>query len=157
MTKPSMLLILPLCLVFAACGATEPSNTSDVAEDFSARINGGQGSQSQTPRPTADEAADTPVAAPTVAQALPQAAEGAFTPGTATDPNSATCAANVMGPFIGKQADDATRAAILTAAAGASEVRFIPHGSPFVRPDPTNPRLNLMLDNLGIIRDARCG
>ena len=62
-----------------------------------------------------------------------------------------------MGNFIGKPADEATRAAILVAATGAREVRFVPPGSDYIRPDPTNPRLNLMLDNTGIIRDARCG
>jgi hypothetical protein len=40
---------------------------------------------------------------------------------------------------------------------GANEVRFVPAGSPYVKPDATNPRLNLMLDAQNIIRDARCG
>ena len=76
---------------------------------------------------------------------------------TATDPESVTCKANLMGPFIGQPADEAVRAQILTVATGASEVRFVQSGSAYVRPDATNPRLNLMIDNLGIIRDARCG
>ena len=143
MTKLSALITIPALLVLAACGGEE-ADTSNTADDFAARINGGSPNAAAT-------------VAPTVAQPLENAAEGAYSPGTATDPQSATCFANLMGPFIGKAVDDATRAQIMTAAAGASEVRFIPAGSPYVRPDPTNPRLNLMLDNLGIIRDARCG
>ena len=135
-------------LALSACGggADDSANTAD---DFAARINGGaQGTQAPAPEATAT---------PTIAQPLPNAAEGAFAPGTATDPESATCGANKMGPYIGKPADVPTRTAITTAAAGASEVRFVPPGSDYIRPDPTNPRLNIMIDNLGIIRDARCG
>lgn len=143
MTKLSAIIALPTLLALAACGGEEP-DTSNSADDFAARINGGAPNAQAT-------------VAPTVAAPLEGAAEGAYSPGTATDPQSATCGANEMGPFIGKPADDATRAQIMTVAAGASEVRFIPAGSPYVRPDPTNPRLNLMLDNLGVIRDARCG
>ena len=144
MIKISAFLALPAIMALAACASEPAEPSTEAAEEFAARINGAG--------PTAGAGV-----APTVAQPLEGAAEGAFSPGTATDPGSSTCAANAMGPFIGKEADDATRAQIMTAAAGASEVRFIPQGSPYVRPDPTNPRLNLMLDNLGIIRDARCG
>ena len=56
-----------------------------------------------------------------------------------------------------KQADDATRAAILEATSSVQEVRFLPAGSPYVAPDPTSARLNLIIDNIGFIRDARCG
>ena len=143
MTKRSAFIALPALLMLAACGGNE-TDTGNTADDFAARINGGQPSPAAT-------------VAPTVAQPLDGAAPGAFTAGTQTDPQSATCAANRMGPFIGKPADEATRAAIMTAAAGAREVRFVPPGSDYIRPDPTNPRLNLMIDNLGIIRDARCG
>ena len=143
MTKRSALLILPALLALAACGGSADDN-SNSADDFAARINGSQPDASAT-------------VAPTVAQPLEGAAPGAFAAGTQTDPQSATCAANRMGNFIGKPADEATRAAILVAATGAREVRFVPPGSDYIRPDPTNPRLNLMLDNTGIIRDARCG
>lgn len=132
-------------LALGACGGNETETpASNEAADFAARINGGAAT---SPAPVA----------PTVVEPREGAAEGAFAPGTATDPESATCGANAMGPFMGKLADDATRAAIMTAAAGASEVRFIAAGSDYIRPDPTNPRLNLMLDTQGIIRDARCG
>ena len=145
MTKLSVLIALPTFLGLAAC-ANEPAEPSpEVAEEFAARINGAG--------PTVGAGV-----APTVAQPLEGAAEGAYSPGTATDPNSSTCGANSVGAFIGKEASEAIRAQIMTATAAlASEVRFVPAGSPYVRPDPTNPRLNLMLDNLGIIRDARCG
>ena len=143
MTKRSALIAVPALLALAACGGSA-DDTGNSADDFAARTNGGQ------PDPGA-------TVAPTVPQPLEGAAPGAFAAGTQTDPQSATCAANRMGNFIGKPADEATRAAILVAATGAREVRFVPPGSDYIRPDPTNPRLNLMLDNTGIIRDARCG
>lgn len=142
MTKLSATITLPALLALAACGGGTEKDSS--ADDFAARINGGG------PNPAA-------TVAPTVVEPLDGAAAGAYAPGTATDPESATCGANEMGPYIGKPADDATRAAIMVAASGASEVRFVAPGSAYIRPDPTNPRLNLMIDNLGIIRDARCG
>lgn len=143
MTKFAVLIAAPALLALAACGATETDN-SNGAEDFAARING------SGPKPEA-------TVAPTVAQPLEGAAPGAYAPGTATDPQSSNCAATAMGAFLGRQADEANRAAIMVAAAGASEVRFVQPGSDYIRPDPTSSRLNLMLDNLGIIRDARCG
>ena len=128
----------------AACSAPEETDTSAVADDFSARINGGNSAPQAT-------------ATPTVVPPREGAAEGVYAPGTATDPQSQTCNANLMGPFIGRPADEATRLEVMSAAAGASDVRFITPGSDYIRPDATNPRLNLMLDRDGIIRDARCG
>ena len=142
MTKLAALITLPALALLAACGDS-PSEGSD-ADEFAARINGGQ------PNPAA-------TVAPTVAEPLEGAAPGAYAPGTATDPSSATCGANLMGPYIGKPADDPTRAQIVAVAVGAREVRFISPGGAYIRPDPTSPRLNLMIDNLGVIRDARCG
>lgn len=145
MNRITAIVILPAIAALTACGSSEPVDNSQVAEDFAARINGGE------PKPTG-------TVAPTVAEPLEGAAPGPYSPGTATDPESSTCGANLMGPYLGRNADEATRLAIMQAANGsAAEVRFIPAGSPYIRPDPTNPRLNLMLDNLGIIRDARCG
>jgi hypothetical protein len=147
MHKTAIILALPALLALAACADSEP-DTDNAADDFAARINGGD--TAGTPLPEA-------TATPTIAEPLENAAQGAFAPGTATDPESATCAANAMGPFIGQPADDPTRAAIMTAAAGAREVRFVPAGSAYIKPDPTSPRLNIMIDNIGVIRDARCG
>lgn len=142
--------LLAPVLALGACGPTAPDTpNTEVAEDFAARINGGATGSDTQQAPTL---APAPVTAP-----RENAAEGAFAPGTATDPSAATCGANAMGPFIGMLADNATRSAIMSAASAASEVRFIAAGSDYVRPDPTNPRLNLMLDAQGIIRDARCG
>ncbi|MFN7158653.1 MAG: signal recognition particle receptor subunit alpha, partial [Erythrobacter cryptus] len=40
----------------------------------------------------------------------------------------------------------------------SDNLRFVAYGTPgFVNPDPTNPRLSIMLDAQNIIRDARCG
>lgn len=135
--------IIAMLFALAGCGGNT-DDSSNSADDFAARINGAQ------PNPQA-------TVAPTVAEPLEGAAPGAFAPGTATDPQSAGCNANLMGPYIGKAADEPTRIAIQTAAAGASEVRFVAPGGEYIRPDPTSPRLNLMIDNLGVIRDARCG
>ncbi|MGB3806958.1 MAG: hypothetical protein WA936_07150 [Erythrobacter sp.] len=133
--------------MLTACGGGEPDDANDdVATDFAARING-SGSQ--------PSAAAT--VAPTMAPPHENAAPGPFTAGTATDPQSATCGANVMGPYIGQVADDSTRRAVMDAAGAGRNVRFVAYGSDYIRPDPTNPRLNIMLDRTGTIRDARCG
>lgn len=147
MKNLSTLIIAPALLALAACGGTQEAEPNNAADDFAARINGDA--------PAGPVAAAT--VAPTIAPPRENAAPGAYAPGTATDPQSATCNANLMGPFLGRAADDATRLEVMSAAAGAAEVRFIAAGSDFVRPDPTNPRLNIMLDQQGIIRDARCG
>lgn len=188
MIKVSSLTLAPLILALAACGES-PSGNSETAQDYAARINGAggeaaapsagsvDGAAPATPEQAAqvDEAGQIvqPVVlpAPTIAQPLPGAASGAYVPGTLTDPNSATCGANLMGQYVGKEADLATKAAIKLAASGANasganasgasasgsgEVRFVSAGES-VNPDPTSPRLNIMIDNLNIIRDARCG
>ncbi len=131
-------------LVLAGCGASETPDTTSEIDDFAARINGND------PSPAGS-------VAPTVVPPRENAAPGAYAPGTATDPQARTCNANKMGPFMGRVADDATRLEVISASAGAADVRFITPGSDFIRPDPTHPRLNIMLDNQGIIRDARCG
>jgi hypothetical protein len=141
----AMIITAPALLTLAACSSEEP-DTNNSADDFAARING----DTQAPKVEA-------TVAPTIAPPRENAAPGAYAPGTATDPASQTCNANKMGPFLGRPADDATRLAVMSAAAGAAEVRFVQPGSDFISPDPTNPRLNIMLDNQGIIRDARCG
>ncbi len=148
MTKlRSTLIAIPL-LTLAACGGTPEATPEAAADDFAARINsGGDGADAPQTEPTPSQ-----VAAP-----LPNAAEGAFVPGTATDPQSSTCGANQMGQFLGRLADDATRNAIMQVAPATSNVRFILPGSDYVNPDPTSPRLNLMLDAANVIRDARCG
>ena len=140
-------LALPLALVLAACGS-EPDPAANDADSFAARINQNAGA---SPAPEA-------TATPTIAKPLPGAAPGAFAAGTQTDPAAKTCGANLMGPFIGKPADQATRAAIAKALGRTDNLRFVVFGSvDTVNPDPTNPRLSLMLDAQNIIRDARCG
>lgn len=132
-------------LALAACGtATEDQN----ADDFASRI--GSSGNTATPAPTG-------TVAPRVQEVKPGAAPGPFVAGTQTDPAS-KCKANLVGEFIGKVADEPTRVAVQKAAVGAAEIRFIAYGQPgYINPDPTNPRLNLMLDQQNIIRDARCG
>ena len=139
-------------LALAACGS-EPAKPGNDAESFAARIGAGEA----TPAPgTAPVPAAT--VAPTVATPMPGAAPGPFARGTLTDPASRTCGAPLMGPFIGKLADQPTRAEIAKMLGRTDNLRFVAFGSAGnVNPDPTNPRLSIMLDAQNIIRDARCG
>ena len=140
-----------LALALSACGS-EPQKPVDDAESFAARIGTGEA----TPGTGVPAAQGT--AAPTVATTLPGAAPGAYAPGTQTDPAAKTCGAPLMGPFIGKLADQVTRAEIAKALGRTANLRFVTFGSTDnVNPDPTNPRLSVMLDAQNIIRDARCG
>jgi hypothetical protein len=143
------LVTLPLAiaaLVLTGCGS-EPDPATNDAASFAARIK----QNGETPAPQGTVAA-------TLAEPIPGAAPGPYAPGTLTDPASATCGANLMGPFIGKPADDATRAEIVAALGRSDNLRFVAFGTPgYINPDPTNPRLSLMLDTQNIIRDARCG
>jgi hypothetical protein len=133
-------------LMLAACGS-EPAQPANDADSFAARI----GKPEATPAPLA-------TATPTIAEPLPGAAPGPFARGTLTDPASQTCGANLMGPFIGKVADQATRAEIVKVLGRTDNLRFVIYGSGgFVNPDPTNPRMSIMLDAQNMIADARCG
>jgi hypothetical protein len=141
---------LPLALALAglaACGS-EPESGND-ADDFAARI--GSGGSAPAPAPSG-------TVPPRIVPTLPGAAPGPFAPGTLTDPASRTCGAPLMGPFIGKLADQATRAEIAKVLGRTNNLRFVAYGTvDTVNPDPTNPRLSIMLDAQNIIRDARCG
>jgi hypothetical protein len=151
-TLAQPLRILPLILALAACGS-EPAQPGNDAESFAARIAAGEA----TPGATTPAAPGTPVP-PKIVAPLPGAAPGPFARGTLTDPAAKTCGAPLMGPFIGKPADQATRAEIARTLGRTDNLRFVTFGSiATVNPDPTNPRLSIMLDAQDIIRDARCG
>ena len=144
---------LPFALALAGCG-NEPAQPGNDAKSFAARI--GQPGEA-TPAPAAAPGAAA-TAEPQVAQPLPGAAPGPYAPGTLTDPAAKTCGAPLMGPFIGKLADQPTRAAIATTLGRTDNLRFVAFGSEAnVSPDPGSPRLSIMLDAQNIIRDARCG
>lgn len=137
-------------IALTACGS-EPGQPGNDADSFAARI----GQVEATPTATPALAA---TAAPAIAQPMPGAAPGAFARGTLTDPASKTCGAPLMGSFIGKLADQATRADIAKTLGRTDNLRFVAFGSTAtVNPDATNPRLSIMLDAQNIIRDARCG
>ncbi|ANK13481.1 hypothetical protein [Erythrobacter neustonensis] len=145
-----------LCLSLAALALTAcdsaPATPGNDADSFAQRIG----------QPGTAPAASSPVAnatnAPQVAAPLPGAAPGAFARGTLTDPAAANCGAPLMAPFIGRPADQPTRAEIAGALGRTDNLRFVAFGSTAtVNPDPTNPRLSIMLDGQNIIRDARCG
>jgi len=141
-----------LALLLTACGS-EPAQPGNDAESFAARIGKGEA----TPAPGGVPVANGTVA-PAVATPLPGAAPGPYAPGTLTDPAAKTCGAPLMGQFIGKLADQATRAEIAKVLGRTDNLRFVTYGSTAnVNPDPTNPRLSIMLDAQNIIRDARCG
>lgn len=143
-------LVLTLSLTLAACGSETDAPGSD-AESFAARIGAGDATPGVTPNPAA-------TVTPRIVKPLPGAAPGPFARGTLTDPASKTCGAPLMGPFIGKVADQATRAEIAKMLGRTDNLRFVTYGSVgTVNPDPTNPRLSLMLDAQNVIRDARCG
>ena len=132
-------------IALAACGSGNEEAAND-ADSFAARIG--------KPEAATDPAT---AAAPKVATPLPGAAPGPFAQGTLTDPAAQNCGAPKMAPFIGKIADQATRAEIAKALGRTDNLRFVVFGSGDVKPDATNPRLSLMLDAQNIIRDARCG
>ena len=150
-------LLIPAIAMLAACGDRETVEPDQAAADFAARINGGEAPAPQ--QPVAQDGSQQleppqmveprPIPPP---EAIPLAGAA---PGSG--PISPNCKADRMGPFLGRPADEATRLAVMNAAAGASDVRFIDAGSDFIAPDPANPRLNIMLDARGIIRDAKCG
>lgn len=154
MIRPAGLCLSLAALALSACGS-EPAQPGNDAEDFAARIGGVQASPAPAATPVPVPAA---TATPQIAQPLPGAAPGPFARGTLTDPASATCGAPLMGRFIGKPADQPTRAAIAQLLGRTENLRFVAVGSGIsVNPDPTNPRLSIMLDAQNIIRDARCG
>jgi hypothetical protein len=154
--KRAFPLVLPLALALAACGSEPAQGPGNDATSFAARI--GQGAASPDTPPLAPAPAPAATATPQVAQPLPGAAPGPFARGTLTDPAAKTCGAPLMGPFLGRQADQATRAEIAQVLGRTENLRFVAHGSGgYVNPDPTNPRLSIMLDAQNIIRDARCG
>jgi hypothetical protein len=141
-----------LALLLSGCGS-EPEQAGNDADSFAARIGKGEATPGAGGVPVAQG-----TVAPTIATPLPGAAPGAFSPGTLTDPKAATCGAPLMGPFIGKLADQATRSEIAKVLGRTDNLRFVAYGSTAnVNPDPTNPRLSIMLDAQSIIRDARCG
>lgn len=141
-----------LALTLSACGSA-PEQPGNDADSFAARIGKGEATPGAGAVPVAQG-----TVAPTVATPQPGAAPGVYSPGTLTDPKSGTCGAPLMAPFIGKLADQATRAEIAKALGRTENLRFVGTGSGIsVTPDPTNPRLSIMLDAQNIIRDARCG
>ena len=142
-----------LALALGACSESEPAEPDDAAADFAARINGGR-APAETPGPASPEGSQ-PLAAPTVVP--PRRANPGTPPPANFAPVTMSCKADRMGPFLGRQADEATRLDIMSAAQGATNVRFVDAGSEYIASDPANPQLNIMLDARGIIRDAKCG
>lgn len=159
--KPLFTLSAAALFALTACGETPeeaaPANTQ--ADDFAARINGDKSAQAQPSAGPADPSsgpAPSPLPQASVARPLEGISNVPYSAGTASDPNSA-CNANVFAEFLGRQPNAEVRAAIQEAAKDQSEVRFIAAGGEYIKPDPTNPRLNIMIAVDGVIRDIRCG
>ncbi|MEL7319878.1 MAG: hypothetical protein AAFN04_14700 [Pseudomonadota bacterium] len=154
--KPSFVIAATVVLTLSACSSApeETSEKASQADEFAARINGDKVAQAEATAATGP--APSPLPAPTVAQPLDGITNTPYSAGTASDPNSA-CKANVFGEYLGRKPSAEVRAAILEAAKSQGEVRFIAAGGDYVRPDPTNPRLNIMIAVDGVIRDIRCG
>lgn len=159
MKRLALTVLIPVLGVLAACSGSERVEPDDAAADFAARIKG-----NDAPAPAAEQPGEptamAPMSEPTMVPPRPipppdAAPVAGAAPGS--PPSPARCNADRMGPFLGRQADEATRLAVMAAAEGASDVRFVDAGSEFIPPDPANPRLNMMLDARGIIRDAKCG
>jgi hypothetical protein len=159
-TARALAFALPaFALMLTACGS-EPEQPGNDADEFAARIGAGEATPAAVPTAATPGAPAAPAVPqpPTVEKPLPGAAPGPFARGTLTDPASKTCGAPLMGPFIGKLADQNIRAAIAKTLGRTDNLRFVAFGSVAnVNPDPTNPRLSIMLDAQNIIRDARCG
>jgi len=155
--KPHFALAVTALFALTACGET-PQNaapTNSQADDFAARINGDKTAQAQPADPSAGPA-PSPLPQASVAQPLEGISNVPYSAGTASDPNSA-CNANLFAEFLGRQPNAEVRAAIQETAKDQSEVRFIAAGGEYIKPDPTNPRLNIMIAVDGVIRDIRCG
>ncbi len=152
----TLLMLAPLTLLaLTACSSEpeQPAATTSEADEFAKRING---SNTLAPAPTPPGAQASTMPAPQVAQPLDSISNSPFSAGTATDPNTA-CDANRFGEFLGREPNAQVRAQIMEAASNLSEVRFIAPGGDYIKPDPTNPRLNFMIAVDGVIRDIRCG
>ena len=144
------ILTVALAPIALLAGCSEPAQEGESADNFAARINGEQQAAAASAQPNA--------AATPAATATPQAgaAPGPYSPGTATDPKSAGCGAPKVAAFYGRVADEAVRREVMQALAPQTNVRFHRAGSNVVA-DAGSPRLNVMLDDAGVIRDARCG
>ena len=138
-------LFLVLGASLAACSPEPAAETGP--DDFAARIGGGQAGAAVVPPPAADAPAEGKIV---------EAAPAPGSTGRSLAPGSEACFAPAAATFLDAQDTPETRGAIMQAARGASEIRFLPPGSAAAigpRPD----RLNVMIDYTGVIRDLRCG
>ncbi|MGB7406904.1 MAG: I78 family peptidase inhibitor [Pontixanthobacter sp.] len=93
---------------------------------------------------------------PTVAQPNSGAAPGAMEPGTMTDPATSTCGATRGASFLGEPFTDELFESIAHIVPEGGAIRVQRPGESYTQDYVAN-RLNVMLDDGGIIRDLRCG
>lgn len=136
-----LITLVGISALLSACGGQPDPNAKEV-DDFAARIGTPKQAVASPPAatPEANEA-NTTANSENVADAQPAPSQ---------------CNAPKVAPFYGRQADEATQAAVMAAVAPQTDVRFIEAGSALPE-DTASPRLNVMIDVNGNIREARCG
>ena len=136
-----LITLVGISALLSACSGQPDPNAKEV-DDFAARIGTPKQAEAAPPTPKADADAASPPAN------LENEAE--------VQPAPSQCNAPKVAPFYGRQADEATQAAVMAAVAPQTDVRFIEAGSALPE-DTASPRLNVMIDVNGNIREARCG
>ena len=138
--------ILALC----ACGAAD-DDAVESADEYAARIGG---KSTNVAAATSEAAVMAP--APGQADQTGRPLRRAITPGTYTDPAAKTCGAPQMEGLLGNPYTEELGQNIADNMPAGTSIRVVQYGaSP---PDGSEAsRLNVMLDQTGVVRDFRCG
>ncbi len=138
--------ILALC----ACGASD-DDAVESADEYAARI-GGQ--STDVAAATSEAAVMAPAPGQTDQTGRPL--RRAITPGSYTDPAAKTCGAPQMEGLLGNPYTDELGEKIASNIPTGTAIRVVQYGAP--PPDGSEAsRLNVMLDQIGVVRDFRCG
>ncbi|MGB3739789.1 MAG: I78 family peptidase inhibitor [Pontixanthobacter sp.] len=103
-----------------------------------------------------DVAPPGPMTEPTIAKTRPGAADGVAEPDTLTDPAAARCGATKGAVYLGKPFSDEMFESIAHIVPEGGAIRVVYPGDDSAADQMPN-RLNLFLDQNGVIRDLRCG
>lgn len=134
------LIIALVALSVVACGEPQQAET---AEEFAARVQG----QQTTAEPSGVIAQD-----PAANEAEPAINET----GNSIDPQAASCGAPAAAKYLGQGLNDVISRGIHDVIPEGTRVRVLKPGSTMVA-NPGSDRLNVIIDNDGIITDFRCG
>ena len=146
----AVLTSLFISLALSGCGAA--GDTGDGADDYAARIGGAGQSQAAGVGEEAAPTAPVPSATGQDEEPLRRAA----VPGTHTDPTAHVCGAPQSANILGRIYSEETAAEFASTIPEGARVRVVPYGREVSGAWQPN-RLNLMLDQDGVIRDLRCG